>query len=150
VTGSKLAYEMYLRATPSELWDALTNPAKTSAYLYGGAVKSDFKADSSIAYVGPDGHASLEGTILRAEPRARLVHTWRVLYSPEVAADRPSRVSWEIVPLAERLCKLTVVHDEFDGNTATFRDSAAGWPVILSGLKTLIETGKPLEIPMGA
>jgi len=149
VPTAKLAYQTYLRATPSELWDALTNPAKTPAYVYGGAVKSDFKADSSIAYVGPDGQASMEGTILEAEPDVRLVHTWRMLYSPQVAADRPSRVSWEIVPLGEKLCKLTVVHDQFDAETATFRDSAAGWPVILSGLKTLVETGKPLEIPLG-
>ena len=145
----KLAYQTYLRATPSEVWDALTNPAKTPAYVYGAAVKSDFKADSSIAYVGPDGRAFLEGTVLQAERGARLVHTWRTLYRPEVAADRPSRVSWEIVPLGEQLCKLTVVHDQFDAETATFRDSAEGWPLMLSGLKTLVETGKPLEMPLG-
>jgi uncharacterized protein YndB with AHSA1/START domain len=145
--NATLAYETYVRATPSQLWDALTDPAKTPAYVYGGAVRSDFEPDSSIAFVGPDGRASLEGTVLQAEPGARLVYTWRLLYSPEVAADRPSRVSWEITPLGEQVCKLTVVHDQLDGNTATFRDSAGGWPVILSGLKTLVETGEPLAVP---
>jgi uncharacterized protein YndB with AHSA1/START domain len=86
----------------------------------------------------------VEGRVLEAEPPRRLVHTWRSLYDPELAADRPSRVTWEIAEEAPGVCRLTVTHDDFDSETATYRNVAGGWMWVLSGLKSVLETGEPL------
>ena len=76
------------------------------------------------------------------------MHTWRALYEPELAAEDPSRVTWEIEPLDNGVSKLTLVHDEFRGDSATFREvMGPGWALVLSGLKTLLETGEPLAAP---
>ena len=76
--------------------------------------------------------------------------TFDARWDDEVAPDPPSRVTWEIEPAGDGLSKLTVVHDGFDGETNTFRQAAGGMPYILSGLKTLLETGEPLQVPAGA
>mgnify|MGYP003343692035 FL=1 len=83
-------------------------------------------------------------------PPRRLVHRFGAQWSPEVAVDRPSRVTWEITPLDATTCRVTVVHDDFDGDTATNRAIGGGWPVTLSRLKTLVETGRPLAMPSAA
>jgi uncharacterized protein YndB with AHSA1/START domain len=88
----------------------------------------------------------VDGKVIEADPPRRLVHTWRAAYSPDTAADRPSRVTWTIEPVGA-ICKLTVLHDDFDGETKTWKSTANGWPVVLSGLKTLLETGEPLPLP---
>jgi uncharacterized protein YndB with AHSA1/START domain len=83
--------------------------------------------------------------VLEFEPPHRLVHGWRSLYDPELAAEEPSRVTWEIDPHDGGYCSLTVTHDRLEGAPRTAASvSSAGWMMVLSGLKTLLETGKPL------
>ena len=138
-------YEVYIRTTPEKLWEAITNPEFTRRYFYGTSVQSDWKPGSPIRYHEADGKQTLDGRILEVSPPTRLVHTFVMVHETETRKDRPSRVTWEIQKLGET-CKLTLVHDDFDGETATFKAVASGWNPILSGIKTLLETGQPLVI----
>jgi uncharacterized protein YndB with AHSA1/START domain/DNA-binding transcriptional ArsR family regulator len=142
----KHVYEVYIRTTPERLWRAITDSADTRRYYFNSDVVSDWKPGSKLAYVH-DGHASLDCTIQEIEPEKRLVHSFSAIYDPEVAGDPPSRVTWEIEKMGD-ICRLRLVHDEFTGETKTYHETESGWAQILSGLKTLIETGEPLEFEM--
>jgi uncharacterized protein YndB with AHSA1/START domain len=144
-SGPRHVYEVYIRTTPQRLWEALTSPEVSQRYFYGTAVTSTFAVGAPIRWLEPDGTAALEGVVLESEPPARLVHSFVMLHHAEARLDRPSRVTWEIDGLGET-CKLTLVHDEFESETATWREVAHGWNPVLSGLKTLLETGRPLDL----
>ena len=144
VPAPRHVYEIYIRTTPERLWRAITDPAETRQYFFGSEVQSDWKTGSSIAYLD-NGENTIDCRILEIDPTHRLVHTFKALYNPEAANDRSSRVTWEIEKMGDT-CRLTLIHDDFDGETATYRDVEHGWAQILSGLKTLIETGQPLVV----
>jgi uncharacterized protein YndB with AHSA1/START domain len=114
-------------------------------------VKSDWKVGSPVAHLGEDEKPMLEGVVVEIDPPRRLVTTFAAKFSRDgdVSHDRPSRVTWEIEPRGE-VCKLTLVHDDFDHETATYKSVGNGWNPVLSGLKTLLETGKPLVIAPSA
>lgn len=137
-------YEIFIKTTPERLWQAITDPAETPLYYFGSSVQSDWQAGSKMSYVR-DGHQEIDCTILEIEPGRRLVHSFSALYEPEAAGEKPSRVTWEIEKMGDA-CRLTVVHDEFEGETVTYRSVEHGWNQILSGLKTLVETGQPLKV----
>ena len=137
-------YEIFIRTTPERLWRAITDPADTRRYYFGTEVHSDWKTGSKLVYLD-HGEVSLDCKILEIDPAHRLVHSFTALYSPEMATEKPSRVTWEIEKLGDA-CRLTLVHDEFEGETATYYSVEHGWSQILSGLKTLIETGQPLIV----
>ena len=149
-TAPRHVYEIFIRTTPERLWRAITDPADTRNYYYGTEARSDWKVGSKLVYMD-HGESSLDCTILEIEPARRLVHSFTMVYDPEMAAERPSRVTWEIEQLGDA-CRLTLVHDDFDGETKTYREVEHGWSQILSGLKTWLETGTPLEVtePEGA
>ncbi len=90
-----------------------------------------------------DGTAAIEGTITEAEPFRRLVTTFQARFAPGTAEEPPSRVTWEITPLGD-VCRLSLVHDDLHGSPQTYAATAGGWPVLISSLKSLIETGDPL------
>ncbi len=144
-SGPRHVYEVYIRTTKEKLWQAITDPAFTRRYYYDTAVESDWKVGSPITYRSADHQAVLDGKILAIEPGKKLVTTFVMAMDPEAKKDRPSRVTFEIEPLGE-VCKLTLVHDDFDGETRTFKSVESGWTPVLSGLKTLLETGTPLVI----
>ena len=137
-------YEIFIRTTPERLWRAITDPADTRQYYFGTEVRSDWKTGSKLEYLD-HGEVSLACKILEIDPAHKLVHSFTALYSPEMASEKPSRVTWEIERMGDA-CRLTLVHDEFDGETTTYHEVEHGWSQILSGLKTLIETGKPLVV----
>jgi uncharacterized protein YndB with AHSA1/START domain len=117
-----------------------------SIYNFGARANSDWTPGSRYELTaGPDGSIDLgEGEILEAEPPRRLVHTMTALWSDEAKGEGASRVTWEIEPVADS-CRLTVTHDQLrDGANA---ELYGGWPMILSGLKTLLETGERLTTP---
>jgi uncharacterized protein YndB with AHSA1/START domain len=94
---------------------------------------------------GPDGTTWGDGPVLEYEPPRRLVHTWRSMYDPEMAAEQTSRVTWLIEPQDGGYCKLTLTHDQLEKAPRTAASvSGPGWMFVLSGLKTLMETGSPL------
>jgi len=141
----KHVYEVYIRTTPAELWKAITEPDFTRQYFYGTAVASTWKPGASLEHKDADGRCMLEGKVLEIDPPRRLVHTFRSSYDPELKDDRPSRVTWTIESKGE-VCKLTLVHDDFDGETKTYHSVGTGWNPVLSGLKTLLETGRALQL----
>jgi uncharacterized protein YndB with AHSA1/START domain len=138
-------FEIYIKTTPERLWEAITDPAQRAKYNFGVGVVSDWTPGSSYTSVheradGPLGY----GENLEVDPPRRLVQSFTAAWSPEVEAEGASRVTWEIEPVGDS-CRLTVVHDQLrDGaNPELF----GGWPMILSGLKTLLETGELLTTP---
>jgi uncharacterized protein YndB with AHSA1/START domain/DNA-binding transcriptional ArsR family regulator len=137
-------YEIYIKTTPERLWRAITDPADTQLYYYGTRVESDWEPGSRLVYYDGD-EVSLDCKILEVDAPRRLVHTFTMVYDPEMAAERPSRVSWVIEKVGE-VCRLTLIHDDFDGESRTYHEVEHGWAEILSGLKTLLETGEPLEV----
>ena len=139
-------YEIYIRTTPEKLWAALTDGEQTSRYFFGTRVASSWKSGAALTYTDPKGGLMVDGKVVELDPPRRLVTTWRAAYDPEVAAEKPSRVTWTIEPLGG-VCKLTVLHDDFATEGATYKSTGHGWPVVLSGLKTLLETGESLPLP---
>ncbi|MBV8284077.1 MAG: SRPBCC family protein [Candidatus Eremiobacteraeota bacterium] len=140
-------YEVYIRTTPEKLWDAIVDAEKTRQYFFGCAVTSDWTAGAQVTYAMEDGYVPFDATIEAIEPQKRLVHSFRAKSEDgnSYAADPPSLVTYEIEGLGET-CLLRLTHEHFAGETATAKSTHHGWPVIVSGLKTLLETGEPLKI----
>jgi uncharacterized protein YndB with AHSA1/START domain len=135
-------YQVFIKATPDRIWEAIVKPEFTAKYFHGARIVND--AQRHISH-GPDGDLWGEGPVLEFDPPRRLVHEWRSMYDPDMAQEQPSRVTWEIEPVDDGYCKLTLTHDELDGAPKTAASvSGAGWMFVLSGLKTLLETGAPL------
>ena len=143
-SGPRHVYEVFIRTTPERLWQAITDPELTRRYFFEQTVASTWAQGAPYEHRAPDGTVRLEGVVVEIDPPRRLVQTFTC---PDHAGDRPSRVTWLIEKLGES-CKLTLTHDDFDGETDTYRSAGKGWSAILSGLKTLLETGTPLV--MGA
>ena len=138
-------YSVFIRATPEQVWDAITKPEFTSKYFYGSIIDSTFEPGASYNGWSSDrSQQYVDGAVIDAEKPRLLRHTWRALYDPETAAEQHSRVTWEIEPQDGGVTKLTVVHDELEAAPKTAASVAGGWPFVLSGLKTLLETGEPL------
>jgi uncharacterized protein YndB with AHSA1/START domain len=138
-------YSVFIKAAPEKIWDAITKPEFTSQYFYGSVIDSTYEPGSP--YIGWSTDRSqqyVDGEVLEADRPRKLVTTWRALYDPETAAEPHSRVTWEIEPAGEHVTKLTVVHDELEAAPKTAASVAGGWSFVLSGLKTLVETGEPL------
>jgi uncharacterized protein YndB with AHSA1/START domain len=135
-------YQLFIRATPEQIWEAITTPEFTAQYFYGARIEVTGERYLSL---GPDDSIWGDDQVLEFDPPRRLVHGWRSLYSPELAAEKTSRVTWEIEPQDGGYCLLRVVHDRLEGAPMTAESvSGQGWMMVLSGLKTLLETGKPL------
>jgi len=148
LTKPKQVYEIFIKATPERVWDAITKPEFTSRYFHNTRVMSDLRAGSPFNYMPAEGDTPIvEGQVLEAEPPRRLVHTWRALWNPEVSKDAPSRLTWELTRMEGGMTKLTVIHDDFEGETATFKQVSGGWTWVLNNLKTFLETGETLPPP---
>ena len=143
-TTAPQVYELYIRATPEQVWDAITRPEFVAKYFHGAQRESTYEPGSPIRSWAPD-RSKLWGDniVLECDPPRKLSHTWRSLYDDELAAEDESRVTWEIEPQAGGYCKLTLIHDKLEGAPKT-AENVRGWTFILSGLKTLVETGSPL------
>jgi uncharacterized protein YndB with AHSA1/START domain len=145
--GSSFQYETYIRATADQVWRAITDGTATAQYFYGSPVKSSLKTGGEFLYLTPDGSGRMaEATIFAIEPARRLIlDNYRLLYSLGVAEDRPSRETWELTPMGE-MCKVAVVHDGLSPNGPTYKDVSAGLPLIVSSMKSLLETGAALPM----
>jgi uncharacterized protein YndB with AHSA1/START domain/DNA-binding transcriptional ArsR family regulator len=138
-------FEIYIKTTPERLWSAITDPEQRAKYQFGVWVASDWTPGSQFWMGSRDGAMRLgEGEVLEADPPRRLVHTMHVMWSDEVKAEGPSRVTWEIEPVADS-CRLTLIHDQL--REGANEELYGGWPMVLSGLKTLLETGETLTTP---
>src|SRR3990172_6809492 len=139
-------FEIYIKTTPERLWQAITDPEMRRKYNFGGGVYSDWKAGSPYqARAGDEtispAMAIAEGENLEVDPPRRLVQSYRAVWSDDVKSEGTSRVIWEIEPVGDS-CRLTVTHDQLrEGANA---ELFGGWPMVLSGLKSLLETGELL------
>src|SRR3954469_358392 len=138
-------FEIYIKTTPERLWEAITDPEIRAKYNFGVGVQSDWTQGSSYESGHPAAGVTIAvGENLEVDPPRRLVQTMTAKWSPEVEAEGVSRVTWEIEQVADS-CRLLVTHDQL-------RDGAnnqlyGGWPMILSGLKTWLESGELLTTP---
>jgi uncharacterized protein YndB with AHSA1/START domain/DNA-binding transcriptional ArsR family regulator len=135
-----------IKAKPEQVWQALTDPNKTSKFWFNCAIRSTWEIDAPFElWNGKKKEA--EGIILDIDPPNKLVLSWRFISFPGTESDTPSRITWEINTHAEfhGVTQVTVVHDEFEQarNTATILEN--GLPIVLSGMKTLLETGDTLS-----
>jgi uncharacterized protein YndB with AHSA1/START domain/DNA-binding transcriptional ArsR family regulator len=137
-------FEIYIKTTPERLWEAITDPALRAQYSFGVQTDSDWTPGSPYRASVPGVVDIAEGENLEVDAPRRLVQSFTALWSEEVKAAGTSRVTWEIEPVGDS-CRLTVVHDQLpeDANEELY----GGWPQILSGLKTLLETGGTLTTP---
>ena len=138
-------FEIYIKTTPERLWEAITEAELRQKYNFGVGISSDWTPGSSYRAVHAGAGVPIsEGENLEVDPPRRLVQSFTALWSDEVKAEGISRVTWDIEQV-EDSCRLTVTHDQLreDANAELF----GGWPMILSGLKTLLETGEQLTTP---
>jgi uncharacterized protein YndB with AHSA1/START domain/DNA-binding MarR family transcriptional regulator len=138
-------YEIYIKTSPERLWEAITDPEIRAKYNFGARQTSDWTPGSRYEMGVPDGDVQLgEGENVEVDPPRKLVQTMRALWSDEVKAEGFSRVTWEVEPVGDS-CRLTVTHDQL--REGANEELYGGWPMILSGLKTWLETGELLTTP---
>ena len=138
-------FEIYIRTTPERLWAAITDPDVRARFHFGNRIDSDWTPGSAYAITNPNADGPLmEGENLEVDPPRRLVQSQLALWGDDVAAYGTTRITWEIEPVGDS-CRLTVVHDQLpeDADSQLY----GGWPMILSGLKTWLETGEELTTP---
>ena len=138
-------FEIYIKTTPERLWEAITDPEMRAKYSFGVETSSDWTPGSSFRSTHSQASGPLvEGENLEVDPPRRLVQSFNALWGEDVKAEGTSRVTWEIEPVGDS-CRLVVTHDQLreGANDQLY----GGWPMILSGLKTLLETGEELTTP---
>lgn len=141
---TKHVFEVYIKTTAEKLWQALTDGTMTEKYYYGTRAESDWKNGSLYKYIGADGGVLVDGMVVESDPPRRLVTTFNPHWNPDDDGVYPeSRVTFEIVPTGG-VCKLTLVHEDLAAGNPMTDGIFSGWSEILSGLKTLLETGEPL------
>jgi uncharacterized protein YndB with AHSA1/START domain len=137
-------FEIYIKTTPELLWEAITDNEMRAKYNFGVGVESDWTPGSDYQARHPSGVDIAAGENLEVDPPRRLVQSFNALWSDDVKAEGTSRVTWEIKPVGDS-CQLTVIHDQL--REGANGEVYGGWPQILSGLKTLLETGESLTTP---
>jgi uncharacterized protein YndB with AHSA1/START domain/DNA-binding transcriptional ArsR family regulator len=144
VAEGTAVFEVYIKTTPERLWEAITDPAQRAVYSFGVQTQSDWTTGSDYVAGIPGVVDISSGTNVEVDPPRLLVQTFDALWSDEVRAQGTTRVTWQIVPVGSS-CRLTVIHDGLPAQANP--ELYGGWPMILSGLKTLLETGEPLDTP---
>jgi len=142
--GSMTVFEIYIKTTPERLWEAITSEEMRARYSFGVGTVSEWTPGTEYKAEVPGVIEIASGENLEVDPPRRLVQSFDALWSEEVKQQGTSRVTWEIEPVGTS-CRLRVTHDQLgeDANDELY----GGWPMILSGLKTLLETGEDLDTP---
>jgi len=140
-TPSTFVYVTYIRTTPERLWSALTSPEFQRQYWFGTHFETDWKADSAWQMRYPDGRVTDSGQVLEADPPRRLVLRWRNEFRPELHAEGDARCTIELEPKDDAV-KLSITHTMDKPESKLIQAVSGGWPLILSNLKSLLETGK--------
>jgi uncharacterized protein YndB with AHSA1/START domain len=143
--GTMTAFEIYIKTSPERLWEAITDGEMRKRYSFGAGVESDWTQGSEYRAGVPGVVDISSGENVEVDPPRRLVQTFTALWSEDVKREGTTRVTWEIEPVGEDSCRLQVTHDQLapDANSQLY----GGWMMILSGLKTLLETGGDLTTP---
>jgi len=142
--GSMTVFEIYIKTTPERLWEAITDGELRKKYSFGVGTESQWTEGSEYRSGVPGVIEIASGENLEVDPPWRLVQSFTALWSEGVRREGTTRVTWEIEPVGSS-CQLRVTHDQL-GESAN-SELFGGWPMILSGLKTLLETGEQLDTP---
>ena len=144
MAGSSFVYVIYIKASPQDLWTALTSPDFTPTYWNGGAhQESDWSPGASWTMIFSDGRVANTGEVVECDPPRRLVLNWQNDFRPELKEEGYSRCTFEIEQ-QDNAVKLTVTHSIARENSKFIQAASQGWPAILSNLKSLLETGKTI------
>ncbi|HEU0223678.1 MAG TPA: SRPBCC family protein [Paracoccaceae bacterium] len=141
---SRFVYVTYIRTGAEKLWQALTDPGFTRLYWAETWQESDWRPGAAWRLMIPDGRVGDSGEILEIEPPRRLVLAWRNEFRPELKAEGTSRLTYELEEQGEAV-RLTLVHEIERPDSQLIEAVSQGWPHILASLKSLLETGEPLE-----
>jgi uncharacterized protein YndB with AHSA1/START domain len=144
MANSRFVYVTYIRTTPERLWQALIDPEFTRLFWFETWPESQWKPGAAWRVMVPDGRVADSGEILEFEPHRRLVMTWRNEFKPELHAEGYSRLTFELEKQAESV-KLTIIHEIDKTDSKLIEAVSGGWPLILASLKSLLETGEPLQ-----
>lgn len=139
-------YETFIRATPAEVWRAITDPQFTRRYFHGTDFESELTAGAGYRYVMANGDTAVDGMVEEVDPQRRLVMTWHVLYDVAMSEEAPSRVEWVLTPANESatVTRVTVRHLDLGMSPLTSENVRLGWGGVLDSMKSLLETGEPL------
>lgn len=137
-------YVVVIAKSPEEVWEGLTSPEFTKQYWHKTEVSSDFEVGSPIQFMTDSGHIGCEGKILTVDYPAELTFTWQFPNNPDTCNEPPSRVSFRLEPITAGT-KLTVIHDQFPEDSKMYDLVQPGWPLVICGLKTLLESGSAVD-----
>ena len=138
---STQVHRIFIKAAPEAIWEAITKPEFTRRYFFGSSIDTTTQPGSPCVYRSTDAPL-FDGEVLESDPNHRFVITWRSLYHPPSVDEPASRVTWLIEPQEGGHCCLTVIHDRLDSSPNTAKNVGAAWMFVLSGLKTVVETGE--------
>lgn len=141
---STFVYVTFIRTTPEKLWQKLTETGVAREFFFATALEAEWKVGGTWKSTAPDGTLVDGGEVLEVDPPKRLVLKWRNEHKPECKAEGYSRMTYELEPKGE-MVKLTVLHEMDKGQSVFIQAVSGGWPIILSSLKSLLETGESLE-----
>ena len=153
-------HRVYIKATPQAIWDAITKPEWTERFGYGGRAEYDLRpggkyrglaSDAMRAMGAPE--VAVDGEVIESDPPRKLVQTWRMAMDPAMSAEGFTRLTYEIDAGTNGVTRLTIIHDlegapmlaAMVGGQMAHTGAGGGWSWVLSSLKTLLETGSPLE-----
>jgi uncharacterized protein YndB with AHSA1/START domain len=140
MTTTTLTFDTYMRATPEQVWQALTGPAAVPRWRFGMSFDTSWQTGAPLTSQSPDG----TGTVLEASPGQLLAYDWE---QSGASSGHRSTVTFELAPIGE-ITHLRTVHSDLEEDDPFCRIVTQGWPMILSSLKSLLETGEPLAFPM--
>jgi uncharacterized protein YndB with AHSA1/START domain len=143
MSNPSFVYVIYIASTPKKVWQALTDPKLSERYWLGNRVVSDWKVGSPFALERDDPKVTVTGTVLECVPPRLLSYSFRPAHDG-LGKEKPSRVSFELERQNDQV-KLSLTHDEFEPGSKVFESISRGWPLTLSSLKSLLETGKTLH-----
>ena len=141
----EFVYVTYIETTPEKLWEALTSSEFSRRYWFNTELKTDWKIGAPFALV-MDGTTTDVGEVLEFDRPRRLSYTFHHVLSEAARKERPTKVVFVLEPHG-KLVKLTLTHEDFEDGSVILDGISKGWPAILAGLKTMLETGTALAIP---
>jgi uncharacterized protein YndB with AHSA1/START domain len=142
----EFVYTTFIKTTPEKLWHALTDTEFTHSYWFGCSLSSDWKVGSRM-HMDRGGKVVNECVVLESDPPRRLSYSWHSIFDEEMKKERPSRVTFVLEPNGSAV-KLTVTHEDFAEGSKVLPSISGGWPLVLSSLKSILETGQPLDFEM--
>jgi uncharacterized protein YndB with AHSA1/START domain len=139
-------YAIYIGAPASKVWKGLVDGEITKRYVYGTRFESKLNEGDAYAYLGEGDFKVVEGRVLKIEKESRIVLSWKANYDKAVAQEEPSRVAFELTSSGPSTTRLSLIHDGFQTPSAGYAGAREGWPLMLSSLKSILETGRALEV----